>query len=124
MAHHNDSFHVHIWDELPADHPMDKIDRRRIIGQQAMISHVLLHKGFKVQSHHHENEQFAVVLSGRVRFGLGDPAAKEYCERILEGGSVLHLPGNTPHSAEALEDTLILDIFSPPSEKTGIDATD
>jgi len=40
---------------------------------------------------------------------------------IVEAGEILHLPSFVPHSAEALEDTLVLDIFSPPSEKTGID---
>jgi hypothetical protein len=33
----------------------------------------------------------------------------------------MHLRSGVPHSAEALEPTLVLDIFSPPSEKTGID---
>jgi len=39
---------------------------------------------------------------------------------VIEAGEVLHLPANVPHSAEALEETLVLDIFSPTSEKTGI----
>lgn len=112
---------IHVWDRLPVDHPLAKIDRRRVIGSQTMISQVHLHKGFSVESHRHENEQFAVVVSGRVRFGLGEPGTDEYSEHVLEGGSVLHLPGNLPHSAEALEDSLILDIFSPPSEATGVD---
>ena len=34
---------------------------------------------------------------------------------------VLHLPGHSPHGAEALETAVVLDIFSPPSETTGID---
>jgi quercetin dioxygenase-like cupin family protein len=29
---------------------------------------------------------------------------------------VLHLPSNVPHSATALEDTLDLDIFTPPRQ--------
>ncbi|MGK0264015.1 MAG: quercetin dioxygenase-like cupin family protein, partial [Planctomycetota bacterium] len=40
---------------------------------------------------------------------------------ILAAGDVLHLPGFAPHGAEALETTVLLDIFSPPSESTGID---
>lgn len=121
MPHPTHASLIHAWDDLPVDHPTAKIDRRRVVGRQAMIAHVLLHRGFRVESHRHEQEQFAVVVSGRVRFGLGEPGTDDYSEHVVEGGSVLHLPSNLPHSAEALEDSLVLDVFSPPSEKTGVD---
>ncbi len=107
------------WDDLEKDFPMDLIERRRIIGEKFMVSDVFLHKGFKVPTHKHDNEQMAIVLSGRVRFGVGE--GENAREEILEGGEVLHLPANVAHSAEALEDTRIFDIFSPVSEATGID---
>ncbi len=113
----------HRWNELPTDAPMDLVERRRIIGQHAMISHVRLKKGCYVPTHQHPNEQFAVVISGRIRFGIGEadePGAIEDSV-ILEAGDVLEIPANAPHSAEALEDTLVLDVFSPPSETTGVD---
>jgi quercetin dioxygenase-like cupin family protein len=31
-------------------------------------------------------------------------------------GEVLHIPSNVPHKAEAIEDTLDVDIFSPPRQ--------
>ena len=112
---------VYRWTDLPTDKPMPLINRRRIIGQKMMISEVLLEEGFVVPSHAHENEQFACVIRGRVRFGLGVEGSPEHQEVELTGGEVLHLPANVPHSAEALQETLVLDLFSPPSEKTGID---
>lgn len=108
-------------DDLPADRPMPLLERRRIVGDKAMISHVLLHKGCSVPTHAHENEQFCVILRGRLRFGLGAENTPDRREVILGPGEVLHLPANEPHSAEALEETLVLDIFSPPSAATGID---
>jgi hypothetical protein len=30
---------IHCWADVPADFPMDKLERRRVIGTQAMISH-------------------------------------------------------------------------------------
>jgi hypothetical protein len=36
---------------------------------------------------------------------------KEY---VVRAGEVLVIPSHTPHSAEALEDTIDLDIFCPP----------
>ena len=42
-------------------------------------------------------------------------------EECVFAGEVVHLPSNVPHSAEALADSLLIDVFSPPSEKTGVD---
>ncbi len=112
---------VYRWSDLPTDRPMPLLERRRIIGEGMMISQVLLEKGCMVPSHAHENEQFACVIRGRIRFGLGVEGSPEHQRMVLTGGEVLHLPSNVPHSAEALDETLILDLFSPPSEKTGID---
>ncbi len=108
---------VHHLAQLPRDTPMPLLERRRLIGDKAMISHVTLRKGCVVPLHTHENEQFSVMLSGRLRF-------------VFEGGlppvtlgpaEVIHLPSNLPHGAEALEETVVLDVFSPPSATTGID---
>jgi quercetin dioxygenase-like cupin family protein len=104
------------WEDLKRDRPMDKLWRRRVIGDQAMISQVFLEKGCHVPMHAHANEQFACTISGRLRFTLSGGR-----EVIVGAGEVLHLPAHVPHAAEALEDTLVLDIFSPPSTTTGID---
>jgi quercetin dioxygenase-like cupin family protein len=99
---------------------MDKLARRRVIGEKAMLSEVTLQKGFVVPTHHHDNEQFACILSGKLRFTINE-GAKDQHTIDAPAGAVLHLPGNVPHSATALEDSVVLDIFSPPSEKTGVD---
>lgn len=104
------------WGDLPHDAPMALLERHRILGSEAMISHITLHEGCDVPVHAHANEQFACVLSGKVRFTLADGET-----RVLEGGEVLHLPGFAPHGAYAIETSVVLDIFAPPSEATGID---
>jgi len=109
------------WTELPTDTPMPLLERRRVIGEQAMISHVTLKKGCTVATHAHPNEQFACILSGRLKFTLGDENAARREEVTAHPGEIVHLPSNVPHAAEALEDTVVLDIFSPPSATTGID---
>lgn len=108
------------WDDLETDHPMPLIDRQRIVGAQAMISRVTLHKGFKLEAHSHANEQFACVVSGKVRFTLDEGGGVRTV--TVEGGGVLHLPAHVPHGAEALETSVVLDVFSPPSAATGVDA--
>lgn len=109
------------WSDMHTDQPMARLTRRRIVGEHAMLSHVSLAKGCQVPTHAHENEQFGHILSGRIRFGIGAEGSPDRHDLILEAGQVIHLPPNVPHSAEALEDCVILDVFSPPSEKTGID---
>ena len=109
------------WADLPTDHPMQRLQRRRIIGQHAMLSEVLLEEGCIVPTHAHDNEQFAYVVRGRVSFGIGAEGSAERHDIVVETGEVLHLPAGVPHSAEALQETLVIDIFSPPSEQTGID---
>ncbi len=116
-----DEARVHTWASIDVDRPMDKIDRQRIIGEMMMISRVMLHKGFVVGEHHHPNEQLVVVLSGRCRFMVGRAGGAADKEVMLGAGQVLELPPNVPHACEAIEDTLILDLFSPVSEKTGVD---
>jgi len=110
------------WSDLEQDHPMAQVDRRRIMGEKAMISEVRLHAGCRVPTHAHENEQFACVMSGTVRFGIGAEGSAERRDVTLSGGEVLHLPSGTPHSAHAVVESLVLDIFAPPSATTGVDA--
>ncbi|QKK09312.1 MAG: cupin domain-containing protein [Planctomycetota bacterium] len=108
--------------DLPTDHPMPLISRQRVIGEQMMISRVVLEPGFEVPVHHHENEQMVVMLTGRAEFDLEEPAGARTVE--VQGGQVLLLPSNVPHGCRAIERCEILDLFSPVSEKTGIDAKD
>lgn len=112
---------VHRWTKLPKDAPMPLLERRRVIGSQAMLSHITLRKGCFVPTHAHENEQFAIIVSGTLRFGLGPEDSADRQMIDVGAGEVIHLPSNLPHSAEALVDTVVIDVFSPPSQTTGID---
>lgn len=98
---------------------MALLERRRVIGERAMISHVTLFKGCFVPTHSHANEQITCVISGRLQFQIGEGENPQTI--IVSLGEVIHLPSGVPHSAEALVDTVVLDVFSPPSETTGID---
>ncbi len=109
------------WSDLATDRPMASLERQRVIGEKAMISRVTLERGCFVPTHAHENEQFACVLSGRLRFGIGAEGSASRRDVDVGPGEVMHIPGHVPHSALALEPTEVLDIFSPVSATTGID---
>ena len=101
------------WDQLPREELHEKLGRRLITGDQVMLAHVYLKKGCVVARHSHSNEQFTYILEGALRFLIGDDGKEEV---VVHAGEVLHLPGNVPHEAHALEDTLDVDVFCPPRE--------
>ncbi len=101
------------WDDMPVEQVTDLLSRRLITGDRMMIAHVYLDKGAIVPMHSHENEQITYILEGALRFWIGEDEAEEL---VLRSGEVLHIPSHVPHKAEALEDTLDVDVFSPPRE--------
>jgi quercetin dioxygenase-like cupin family protein len=107
-------------DDLSTDTPIDFLTRRRLFGSQMLWAHVTLGKGCNVATHRHDSEQIAYVISGKVTFRLGDPSDADYEERLVEAGQVVLLPGGFPHGVDALEDSVILDVLSPPGEM-GVD---
>ena len=103
----------HRWNDMPKEKVTDQIDRRIICGDRMMLAHVYLAKGSIVPRHSHENEQLTYILEGALRFWIGEDGAQEL---VVRAGEVLVIPSNVPHKAEALEDTLDVDVFSPPRE--------
>jgi quercetin dioxygenase-like cupin family protein len=101
------------WDDLPKERLSPLLERRLIWGERVMVSHVYLEKGCVVPTHSHDNEQLTYILEGTLRFWIGDDGAETI---DVAAGDVLHLPSGVPHKAEALEDTLDVDIFSPPRQ--------
>ena len=111
------------WDDIPRESVTDGIGRRLFTGERMMLAHVYLDEGAIVPWHSHENEQLTWVLSGALRFELGTKGSDDVEEVIVREGDVLYIPSNVPHMAEALEDTLDVDIFSPPRQDW-LDGTD
>lgn len=107
----NASVRWYRWDDLPRERVTDQLDRRLITGERLMLAHVYLKKGCVVPKHAHENEQLTYILEGALKFWIGEDGGEAITVRA---GEVLHIPSNVPHKAEALEDTLDVDVFSPP----------
>ena len=101
------SQHIRLQD-IPVEHLNPLIDRQFVAGERSMLARIILRKGSIVPTHSHDNEQITYVLEGALKFVI------EGKELIVRGGEILVIPSNVPHSAEALEDTVDLDIFCPP----------
>jgi mannose-6-phosphate isomerase-like protein (cupin superfamily) len=84
------------------------MSRRSIAGDRVMLC---IHEAFphlKCSPHQHEAEQFSIVLTGRMRFVIGDE------ERVLGPGEVAYIPGRVSHAIESLDEYVqVLDVFSP-----------
>jgi quercetin dioxygenase-like cupin family protein len=101
------------WDSMKKERVSDMLERRLITGDRMMLAHVYLKKGCIVPKHSHENEQLTYILEGALKFWIGEDGAEEITVRA---GEVLLIPSNIPHKAEALEETLDVDVFSPPRQ--------
>jgi len=98
------------WENIAVEQLNPLLSRKVLTGDRVMIAEMILKKGCVVPPHHHEHEQVSYVVKGKLRFEINGK------EILLESGEVLHIPSNVVHSAIALEDTLDLDIFSPPRQ--------
>jgi len=98
------------WDAVAAEQPNPHINRKMIHGQHVTVARLELRKGGMVPEHSHLNEQVSMVLSGALRFAFPNR------EQIVRAGESLVIPPHEPHRVDVLEDTLVLDLFSPPRE--------
>jgi quercetin dioxygenase-like cupin family protein len=96
------------FEDMPVERLNPLLDRQFVTGERSMLARLVLRTGCVVPLHSHENEQITYILQGALKFIIEN---KEY---VVCAGEVLVIPSNTPHSAEALEDTIDLDIFCPP----------
>jgi quercetin dioxygenase-like cupin family protein len=92
----------------PTEHLNPLLDRQFVSGEKGMLARLILRAGCVVPLHSHENEQITYILEGALKFSLQGK------DIIVRAGEILIIPANLPHSAEALEDTVDLDLFCPP----------
>ena len=96
------------WSAIPLEDLNPLFQRQFVVGQEIMLARVLLKKGCIVPEHSHHNEQLTYILEGALKFWIDGR------EIVVNAGEVLCIPSHMPHKAEALEDTVDLDVFCPP----------
>jgi quercetin dioxygenase-like cupin family protein len=76
-------------------------------GERTMLCEFSIEGGKGLPPHAHPHEQTGYLISGRMRFTVGD-------ERFeVEPGDSWSIPGDAEHSAEAFEDSRGVEVFSP-----------
>jgi quercetin dioxygenase-like cupin family protein len=96
------------WSSIELEELKPLLQRQLIVGQNIMVARILLQKGATVPEHSHHNEQVSCILEGALRFWIDGR------EIVVKGGEVLAIPPHMPHQAEAIEDTVAIDVFNPP----------
>lgn len=96
------------WHTVELENLNPLLRRQFVVGQEIMLARVLLKKGCIVPEHSHHNEQLTYILDGALKFWIDGK------EIVVHAGEVLTIPPHMPHKAEALEDTVDLDVFNPP----------
>jgi quercetin dioxygenase-like cupin family protein len=98
------------WNAMPAEQLNPLVTRRAVHTENLTIARLVIAKDAVVPEHSHVNEQVATVERGSLRFRIGDR------ELVLGAGQSVAIPPNVPHSVVAIEDTIVVDIFSPRRE--------
>jgi quercetin dioxygenase-like cupin family protein len=81
-----------------------------VLGEATLMTEVLLSEKSILPRHDHPYEQTGYLVSGKLILKIGD---KKY---EMNKGDSWSIPENIPHQAETMEDSIALEIFSPPRE--------
>lgn len=98
------------WNRVAEEELNPLFFRKAIHGTHLTVARFRVCQSAVVPLHSHANEQISMVETGALLFVVDGE------ERILRAGEVLQIPPNTPHRVEALEDSTVTDLFSPPRE--------
>ena len=81
-----------------------------VYGDKTLMTEVLLEKGAVIPTHGHPHEQTGYLISGQMEFIVdGEPI-------MAYPGDSWSIAGDVPHSATAIEETLVIEVFSPVRE--------
>jgi quercetin dioxygenase-like cupin family protein len=101
---------IYTWNTVPAEQLTESIKRRMIVGSREMLVRWEFKKGAVAASHRHPHEQIVVMVKGRLKLTV------DGVETMMEPEDIVVIPPDTPHDAYAIEDTIVIDIFSPPRD--------
>jgi len=76
-------------------------------GEKTLMGQFSIAKGSTIPPHSHPHEQTGFMVSGKLRFNVADEILE------VETGDSWCIPGGTEHSVDALEDSVVIEVFSP-----------
>ena len=76
-------------------------------GENLMMTIVEFEKGTTAPMHSHPHEQISYILEGKFVYRMDGE------EKIMEKGDSVYVPSGAKHNVTALENGIILDVFTP-----------
>lgn len=83
---------------------------RFVHSERMTLARVRVKRGATLPQHSHPHEQLTTLISGELELTLGGET------EVLRPGMVAVIPSGVPHSARALADCVVLDVFQPVRE--------
>lgn len=96
------------WDELALERVTEMVQRKVVHGAAQTMAQVWLKRGALVARHRHASEQMTFVFDGALRLMIAGESPM-----TIRAGEVVTIPANLPHQIEVLEDSLVIETFSP-----------
>jgi quercetin dioxygenase-like cupin family protein len=105
-----DSVELLDWDQIPMETVNPMMQRQIITGELMTVAKIYFKDGFLVPMHSHHNEQITQVISGLLRFRIGEDG-----EQTIDvgPGQTIVIPANVPHEALVVGDVVEMDMWAP-----------
>ncbi len=88
--------------------PIDGIDMKTLVyGENSLLTRFHLKKDSSLPRHSHPHEQTGCLVSGKMRLTIGSE------QFLAQPGDSWSIKGGLEHSAEILEDSVAIEVFSP-----------
>ena len=100
-----------VWDDIPWEPVNDDVSRKVVMGDHLMMVMYRFREGITWPEERHAAEQGGYILQGKVEFHSGDDTL------VLGPGESYFIESNVPHYTHFIEETILIDIFSPPRKK-------
>jgi quercetin dioxygenase-like cupin family protein len=81
-----------------------------VYGENTLFTEFRMSAGSTLPKHAHSHEQTGYLVEGRIRLTIGEQSFG------VGPGDSWCIPGDTPHSAEILEESVAVEVFSPVRE--------
>ncbi len=105
-----DSVELLDWDQIPMETVNPMMQRQIITGELMTVAKIYFKDGFLVPMHSHHNEQITQVISGLLKFRIGEDG-----EQTIDvgPGQTIVIPANVPHEALVVGDVVEMDMWAP-----------
>lgn len=97
-------------DEVTEREPIPGFHGRFVHGDKMTLAFWRIEAGAAAPTHQHPHEQVFHLMEGRFELTV------ENMTDVYETGAVVTIPSNVPHSARAITESRVLDVFYPVRE--------